>query len=141
MAAKSAVLEHLKGVALFSGCSTKELRAIAKAGEEVVMTAGTVVVDQGQFGREAFIVISGDLTVRRSGRKVATLGPGAAVGELALLDHGPRTATVTCDTDCTLFVLDQRHFRSVLEEHPQFAINLLAQLAREIRDLDRKQFG
>ena len=58
------------------------------------MTAGSLIVDQGQTGREAFVILDGNVTVKRNGRKVATLGPGAIVGELSLLDHGPRTATV-----------------------------------------------
>ena len=72
------------------------------------MTAGSLLVDQGQTGREAFVVLDGTVTVKRNGRKVATLGPGAIVGELSLLDHGPRTATVVCETDCSLFVISQR---------------------------------
>ena len=56
------------------------------------MTAGTMLVDQGQTGHEAFVVVDGTVAVKRNGRKVATLGQGAIVGELSLLDHGPRTA-------------------------------------------------
>ena len=79
--------------------------------------------------------------MKRGSRKITTLGPGAVVGELSLLDHGPRTATVVCETDCTLFVIDQRHFRSVLEKHPSIAMKLLATLAANIRALDKQSFG
>ena len=106
MASKSTKLDHLKQISLFEGCSTKELQAIAKAGDEITMTAGTIVVDQGQMGREAFVLLDGQVSVKRNGRKITSLGTGAVVGELSLLDHGPRTATVVCDTDCTLFVID-----------------------------------
>ena len=82
------------------------------------MTAGSLLVDQGQTGREAFVILDGDVTVKRNGRKVATLGPGAIVGELSLLDHGPRTATAVCETDCTLFVISQRNFMPVLDDVP-----------------------
>ncbi len=126
---------------MFAGCSKRELQAILKAGDEITMTAGTLIVDQGQMGREAFVVLDGDVTVRRNGRKVVELGPGAVVGELSLLDHGPRTASVVCDTDCTLFVLDQRHFRKVIEQNPQISMKLLGTLAGRIRDLDRQSFG
>ena len=141
MASKAAQLEHLKSVPMFAGCSKRELQAILKAGDQVTMTAGTLIVDQGQMGREAFVVLDGDVTVRRAGRKIVSLGAGAVVGELSLLDHGPRTASVTCDTDCTLFVLDQRHFRQVLEKNPQIAMKLLGTLAGHIRNLDRQSFG
>ena len=141
MASKAAQLAHLKSVPMFAGCSKRELQAIQKAGDEVTMTEGTLIVDQGQMGREAFVVIDGEVTVRRGGRKVVSLGPGAVVGELSLLDHGPRTASVVCDTDCTLFVLDQRHFQKVIENNPSIAMKLLGTLAGHIRELDRKSFG
>ncbi len=141
MASKSAQIEHLLQVPLFSGCSKKDLQTIAKAGDEITMTAGTMVVDQGQMGREAFVILDGTVTVRRGGKKITQLGTGAVVGELSLLDHGPRTATVTCDTDCTLFVLDQHHFRGVLEANPSIAMKLLGALAGHIRDLDRQSYG
>jgi CRP-like cAMP-binding protein len=79
--------------------------------------------------------------VTRSKRKVADLGPGAVVGELSLLDHGPRTATVTCVTDCELLVIDQRNFRAVLQEVPTMAVKLLTTIAGRIRDLDKKYYG
>jgi CRP/FNR family transcriptional regulator, cyclic AMP receptor protein len=141
MATKKAQLEHLANVALFSGCTKKELERVAKAGDEIVMTAGTVIVDQGQTGREAFVVLEGTVTVKRGGRKIGTLGPGDVVGELSLLDHGPRTATAICETDCELLVIDQRHFRSVLEDVPSMSIKLLSALAGRIRELDRQYYG
>ncbi len=139
--AKSDKIDHLAAVPLFEGCSRKELQSIAKAGDEVTMTAGTVVVEQGQLGREAFVVLDGRVTVKRGGKKVAQLGAGAVVGELSLLDHGPRTATVVCDTDCVLYVIDQRHFRGVIEHSPSIAMKLLGTLAANIRNLDRQYYG
>lgn len=141
MASKKAQLEHLRNVSLFQGCSTKELERIAKASEEVKMVAGSLIVDQGQTGREAFVVLNGTVTVRRNGKKVGSFGAGTVVGELSLLDHGPRTATVTCDTDCELLLLDQRNFIGVLDSVPTMAHKLLATLAGRIRDLDRQNFG
>ncbi|MGB7877454.1 MAG: cyclic nucleotide-binding domain-containing protein, partial [Ilumatobacteraceae bacterium] len=114
---------------------------VAKASDEIRMTAGTLIVDQGQTGREAFVVIEGDIEVKRNNRKVATLGPGAVVGELSLLDHGPRTATAVCATDCTLLVIDQRRFLGVLDAVPAITHKLLASLAARIRELDRQNFG
>jgi CRP/FNR family transcriptional regulator, cyclic AMP receptor protein len=141
MASKKAYIDHLANVPLFSSCSRRELERIAKASDEITMTAGSVVVDQGQTGREAFVVLSGDVTVKRAGRKITTLGPGGVVGELSLLDHGPRTATAICDTDCELLVIDQRHFRAILEDVPVMAIKLLSVLSGRIRDLDRQYYG
>lgn len=141
MAGKQAYLDHLSKVPLFGSCSTKDLQKIAKASDEVTLEAGATLTDQGQQGREAFIVVEGTATVKRNGKKVATVGPGAVIGELSLLDRGPRTATVTADTKMTVLVLDQRHFVAVLDEVPAIAHKLLAHLAGKVRDFDRQYFG
>jgi CRP/FNR family cyclic AMP-dependent transcriptional regulator len=141
MATKKASFDHLRKVSLFASCSTRDLQKVARAGDEISMPAGSLVVDQGQTGREAFIVLEGSVVVRRNGKKVATLGPGSIVGELSLLDHGPRTATVTCATDCTLFLITQRHFAAVLDEVPALSHKLLEALAGRIRELDRSYYG
>ena len=126
---------------MFSECSTKELEKVSKSTDEISMTAGTMIIDQGQTGREAFVIIDGDVTVKRNNRKVATLGPGSVVGELSLLDNGPRTAAVVCNTDCTLLVIDQRRFRGVVERIPAISHKLLGSLAGRIRELDRSYYG
>jgi CRP-like cAMP-binding protein len=141
MASKKNYLDSLRRVALFSSCSTKDLEKIAKAGDEVTLDAGSVIVDQGQTGREAFVIISGSATVKRNGKKVATLGAGSVVGELSLLDHGPRTATVVTDTECTMLVISQRQFLAVIDAIPAISHKLLATLAGRIRELDRQYFG
>ena len=141
MASKKASLEHLRNVSLFASCSTKDLEKIAKVGEEISFPAGTLIVDQGQTGTEAFVVMEGAVIVKRNGKKVATLGPGSIVGELSLLDHGPRTATVICDTDCALLMIGQRNFLAVVDEVPALSHKLMAALAGRIRDLDRQSFG
>jgi len=141
MASKKTHLEHLRNVSLFQGCSTKELEKIAKASDEINMSAGSLIVDQGQTGREAFVVLEGTVTVKRNGKKVNSLGPGTVVGELSLLDHGPRTATVICETDCELLLLDQRHFMGVLDDVPALAHKLLGTLASRIREMDRQYYG
>ena len=141
MASKKAHLEHLRNVNLFQGCSTKELEKIAKASDEINMSAGSLIVDQGQTGREAFVVLEGTVGVKRNGKKVGSYGPGTVVGELSLLDHGPRTATVVCETDCVLLLLDQRHFMGVLDDVPALAHKLLGTLASRIREMDRQYYG
>lgn len=138
---KKVWLDHLRNVALFSACTNRDLQKIAKAGDELNLPAGALIVDQGQTGREAFFLLEGSATVRRNGKKVATLGPGDVIGELSLLDHGPRTASVTCDTPCLLLVLEQRNFVGVLDEVPALAHKMLARLANRIRELDRQYYG
>jgi CRP-like cAMP-binding protein len=79
--------------------------------------------------------------VKRGGRKIGSVGPGDAVGELALLDHGPRTATVVADGPMTLFVLGSRQFAGVVEDVPSLARKVMASLAARVRELDAKIYG
>ncbi len=132
---------HLKELPIFSGLNKKELEVVAKGSDEITVPPGTVIVDQGQTGREAFLILSGTVTVKRNGRKIATLEPGSLVGELSLLDHGPRTATVTCDTECTFLVVDQRHFLGIVLASPSVTSKLLASLASRIREFDKSTYG
>ncbi len=141
MATRSKHLESLAAIPLFASLSKKDLQKIAEATNEVSRPAGTVLVDQGDLGREAFFIVEGTATVKRNGRRVGTLGPGDAIGELSLLDHGPRTATVTADTDIVVLVLSSREFSGVIEEVPSLAHKLLGQLATRVRELDRQVYG
>jgi len=134
-------LDHLTKVPLFAGLNKKQLQLIAKASDEVDIKAGDVLVDQGQTGREAFLILSGTVTVKRNGRKITQLGEGAIVGELALLDHGPRTATVTADTDLSVLVVDRRNFLGIVESSHTLTSKLLETLAGRIRELDKTVYG
>jgi CRP/FNR family transcriptional regulator, cyclic AMP receptor protein len=138
---KKDYLEHLRDVPLFAGCTNKELDRIARVSDELRLPSGTVITDQGAMGREAFVIMSGTAVVRRNGKKVASLGPGAVIGELSLFDHGPRTATVTADTDCEVLVLDQRSFAGVIDTVPSVAHKILASLAAKVREFDRQYYG
>lgn len=141
MASRKSHTDHLRNVALFSSCSTKDLEKIAKSGDEVTLPAGSVIVDQGQIGKEAYILLSGTATVRRNGKKVATLSAGNIVGELSLLDHGPRTATVIADTNCTALVITHRNLIGVIDAVPALAHKIMASMAARIREFDRASFG
>jgi CRP-like cAMP-binding protein len=134
-------IDHLASVPMFSACSKKELQAVARASDQVDLDAGRSLCEQGSIGREAFIIVDGSAEVKRNGRKVAMLGPGDAFGELALLDHGPRTATVTAATPLKVLVIGAREFAGILDEVPPIAHKLLKSLAGRIRELDVKTFG
>jgi CRP/FNR family transcriptional regulator, cyclic AMP receptor protein len=139
--ARASHTEHLSKVPLFSALSNKDLQKVARASDEVSIPSGKVLMEQGQTGREAFVILEGEATVKRNGKKVAALGPGACFGELALLDRGPRTMTVEAASDMKVLVLGQREFSGVIDEVPGLAHKLLASLANMVRDLDQKAFG
>lgn len=131
-------LEHLAAIQLFSGCNKADLQLIAKSVDEISVDTGRVLTKQGDFGREAFVLVEGSVQVEIDGTEVAQLGPGQQFGELALLDGGVRTATVTATSPSTLIVIDQRSFHSLLDEVPGLARRILASLAATIRDLDTR---
>ena len=134
-------LDRLVQVPLFAGCSQKELRKVADATDEVSVQVGRVLMEQGRSGREAFIILEGTATVTHGGDEIATLGPGDYMGELSLLDQGPRTATVTADTTMRLLVLTWATFTEVIDDVPALGHKLLAMLANRMRELDRSVFG
>jgi CRP/FNR family cyclic AMP-dependent transcriptional regulator len=134
-------IDHLASVSLFSACSKKELQAVARASDQVDLAEGRALCEQGSIGREAFIILEGTAEVKRNGKKVATLKAGDTFGELALLDHGPRTATVTATTPLKVLVIGAREFAGVIDEVPPIAHKLLMALAALVRELDTKLYG
>ncbi|HVL81664.1 MAG TPA: cyclic nucleotide-binding domain-containing protein, partial [Actinomycetota bacterium] len=99
----------------------------------VEVPAGTVLTREGSPGREAFVIAEGRASVTLDGRAMAELGPGAFFGEMALLDRGPRSATVEALTPMTLFVLDARSFSSLLAETPSVVRKMLQTVAVRLR--------
>jgi CRP-like cAMP-binding protein len=137
MASNRVYVDHLKNVPLFSGLTKKQLERIAISGQEIRVKDQTVVMEEGARGREAYLVIEGALLVRRNGRKVATLGPGAIVGELSLFDSGGRSATVIAAIDSRLFVLNAADFRAVMTDVPEVLHRVMGSLAGRIRTLEK----
>jgi CRP/FNR family transcriptional regulator, cyclic AMP receptor protein len=138
---KSSVTDHLASVPLFNACSKKELGRIAKATTEMSFADGAVLMNQDDAAREAFILTEGTVVVKRNNRKVAELGPGAFLGEMGLLDRGPRTATVTAQGPVEALVLGPREFAGLLDDVPSISHKLLRALAARVRELDAKAYG
>ncbi len=128
----------LSTIWLFSTCSTRDLRTIRRALEEVNVPAGRVLCEEGTIGREFFLIVEGTASVQRNRRKIATLGPGQYFGELALLDRRPRSATVVSDSEMRLLVLGQRQFNGLLDAIPALGRKLLAATATRLRESDAK---
>jgi CRP/FNR family cyclic AMP-dependent transcriptional regulator len=139
--AREQYLDHLASVPLFRGMTNKELRDIAKATVELTIDQGKEFVTQGDVGREAFVIVEGNADVVRNGQTITQLGPGDCVGELALLDHGPRTASVIATTPLTVLVLGPREFLGVLDEVTTLSHKILGVLASRVRELDSKTYG
>lgn len=131
-------LEHLANVRMFSSLNRKELSLVAKAADVVSVKAGSEVVQEGSPGHEFFLILDGEAVVKRGKRKIATLGPGNYFGEMALLDRGPRSATIVADSDLKLVVLGQREFMGLLDQVPALSHKLLVAMATRLREADTK---
>ena len=132
----SAKVALLSNVALFAGCNQKELAKVASLVDEVDLAAGTVIAREGQRGHEFFVLAEGTVTVSMPDGSTVSLGPGSFFGEMALLDGGPRVATVTAATPVVLLVVDRRSFASLLRETPSVTEKMLAELARRLRAVE-----
>jgi CRP/FNR family transcriptional regulator, cyclic AMP receptor protein len=127
------MVERLSRVPIFAGCSKKDLQTIAKAVRPVEHPAGSVVAAEGEPGAGLFVIDRGEADVTIGGKKLNHLGPGDFFGEMALLDGGPRTATVTATTDLYLFALSEWVYRGLLTEHPTIALRTLEAMAARLR--------
>jgi CRP/FNR family transcriptional regulator, cyclic AMP receptor protein len=128
--------EQLAVVPLFEGLSKKQLRRISSLMTRLDQPAGKVLTTEGQQGYEFFIVLEGEVEVRQGDQVVATRGPGEYVGEIALLDKRPRTATVVATTPVSVEVLSRREFMSLLAQAPELSEQILATVAQRLADLD-----
>ena len=138
---KTRATTYLSRVPLFAGCSKKHLETIARFTDELELPDGKELTRQGDSSHEAFVITSGKAIVRRNGRKIAELGPGDTIGELGLLDHGRRSATVVADGPLQVLVIGRREFSALLHDVPVIAQKLLLNLAGTVRDLDKKSYG
>ena len=129
---RDAKIELLKKVPLFAGCSKSELRELAKSADELDVREGTVLTREGKSGREFFVLISGTAKVTKSERKIAELGPGDWLGEIALITDSPRTATVTATSPVDLLVITDRRFRTVVETMPSIALKVLSSVGERL---------
>jgi CPA1 family monovalent cation:H+ antiporter len=120
---------------MFSACSSRELQVIARLVDETLVPAGTVLTRQHTPGHECFVIVEGAAVVRIGGAEVAELGPGDIVGEMALLESEPRTATVVTTTRSRLLVMTRRTFTAVLDSSPHVARRVMRTLARRLRDV------
>jgi CRP/FNR family transcriptional regulator, cyclic AMP receptor protein len=134
----SAVIRHFQAVPLFRSVSKSGIRGLVSAATEIDVKAGTMVVEQGGFDRDLFVIIGGTADVIKNGKRITTLGPGDFFGELALFLRLPRTATVTARTDMTLMVLAAREMDVILEREHAVAKQVLASLADRVAKTEKQ---
>ena len=128
--------ERLRNIPIFAELSKRELRAVSRLMTQIEVKEGRALTREGEVGREFMIILDGNAVVRRKGRKIAELGPGDFLGELAVLSGAPRTADVTATTDMTLEMLNRREFMSLLDESAGIAKKVLIGAVKRLHDLE-----
>jgi CRP/FNR family transcriptional regulator, cyclic AMP receptor protein len=136
MRQKNSKVDELGKIELFRRCRPADLRRLASIADEVKVSPGETLCHEGQTAFECFVIASGEVEVRVHDQPVAVLGPGQVVGEMALLDGGPRTASVIALTDVQAFAIDRRRLDGLLEDAPAIARAMLKQLSGRLRRLD-----
>jgi CRP/FNR family transcriptional regulator, cyclic AMP receptor protein len=95
--------------------------------------AGEVIFREGDAAKEMFVVKTGSVEIRLGNRLIATLPERSIFGEMALIDHGPRSATAVAATDTTLVPVDEKQFLFLVSRTPYFALNVMNVLVQRLR--------
>ncbi|HLT16392.1 MAG TPA: cyclic nucleotide-binding domain-containing protein [Acidimicrobiales bacterium] len=114
-----ATIDDLRHLALFAKLDNADLHRVAELGEPVEAEAGAHLIEQGDVGTECFLVLEGEAGVFSGDDHVATIGPGSIVGEMALIGHRPRNASVVAQTPMRLLAFDIAAFNRLLDDMPQ----------------------
>ena len=130
-------IEALRKAPLFEGLSKKDLGQLARVSEDMEIPAGTTLTKEGEIGHEFFVIVDGETEVKRKGKNLGTRGAGDFIGEIALLEEVPRTATVKAKTDLRVFVLTSKDFHHLLEESPNVERKVLRTLAKRVAELSK----
>jgi CRP/FNR family transcriptional regulator, cyclic AMP receptor protein len=126
--------ELIARIPLFEGLSARERQSVAQSFKERKFTPGEVVAAEGSGGIGFFVIGEGEADVSARGDVKATLGPGSYFGEIALIDDGARTATITAKTDLTCYGMTSWDFRPLVETNASIAWKLLQTLAKRLRE-------
>ena len=118
----------LRGVPLFAACSDRGLDEVAALGRRDTLPAGAALTEEGRPGDSVYVMLEGTAEVRRSGATVAELGAGDVVGEISVLTHVARSATVTATSPVSLVVFSGRDFRSLIGRNPPLLRQVLEAL-------------
>jgi len=128
----------LKNVELFHEIPGEVLAHIATLLEEELFEKGAYVVNQGDLGRELYIIVSGEVDVLADGKKVDVMSDGAYFGEMAIIDSQPRAADVVANTDLVVLRMEMDDFHEILTQQEQIAIGVIRVLNRRIRNLNNR---
>ena len=125
--------QALRAIPLFGGMSDRSVEIIAEIVREASFPAGASLVKEGEPGESFMIIREGAATVDQGGRRLRELGAGDFLGEIALIDGGPRTASVTASDPVTALVIDRVGFQRLMSEFPVIRFDLVSALTQRLR--------
>lgn len=131
--------EWLAKVGFFADFSDSELEKVADLGVKVSAAPGAELTDQGRFGDVCYVIVEGSANVLIGGEYVTTVGPGSMVGEMALIGHRPRSATVVAETDMTLVAFSTEEFRELLQQNPLAQERVLGLLGARLAENAKRE--
>lgn len=126
----------LAEIPIFAVLKPRDLKKVARDAHEMDFAAGTVLTEEDAVGATFFIVTEGTMKVEVGGRPVRTVGPGDYFGEMSLIDHHPRAARVTAETDTKCLTFTSWAFRPVAHNHPEVAWALLERMVQRVREAE-----
>lgn len=135
---RSQKAEALEQIPLFNSLSSKELMELARHLDEVSVSSDTMLTVQGGAGDAFYLIVEGKADVIRNDTKIAVLGPGDSVGEMALLDGEPRSASVVMTTEGVVLTMPRREFTAVVKDIPTIAMKLLVALSLRLREANTR---
>ena len=130
--------ELIQQVPLFSDLDKRELQGLVSSMKERIFDEGDTIAVEGQTGVGFFIIEEGEATITVKGEERATLGHGDYFGEVALIDDGERTATITAKTPLKCYGITSWEFKPLVEQNADLAWKMLQSMAKMLRASEKR---
>lgn len=128
----------LKSVDLFTRINGEDLAQVASIAQEVAFEQGELIIQEGEMGDSMFLIIEGKVNVHRMAQQIAELGEREAFGEMAILDHEPRSASVSALSDATCLKIEREDFYELMSEKPEIAHGIIRVLTHRLREVNTR---
>ena len=124
----------LRRAPLFAGLDDRSVQAVAVLAREVSARADEVLLLEGEPGDAFYVIVDGTIRVEHGDRTIRSMTAGGFLGEIALVEHGARTASATCVTDCRLLEIKRHEFERLMDTMPEVRRRIRAAIERRGRD-------